>query len=65
MNSIMAFITLLLLIFSLYLVSKIYKLVQFSDPTLLLSIVSVTLSLACMEAFCIMDSVRMYAPEDS
>lgn len=65
MNSLMALITLCLFFFSLYLVVKIYKLVQFNDPTLLLSIVSVTLSLACMEAFCIMDSVRMYAPEDS
>ena len=65
MNIVTAILILCLLSFTVYLIFKIYKLVQLRDPTLLLSVVSIGLSLACMETFCIMDSLRMFADADS
>lgn len=56
--------TLCLLVFACFLIFKIYKLVKFSDPPMLLSIISITIALALLLAFCGLDIASFYAADD-
>lgn len=49
-----------LLVFAVYLIFSIYKLVKLHDIPMLLSIVSITLALACLFTFCVMDIWSLY-----
>ena len=57
--------SLILLVVSLYLTLKIYRLVQFRDPSLLLSITSITLALICIVSYAVLSSVGNYAEPDT
>lgn len=49
-----------LLVFAVYLIFSIYKLVKFHDVPMLLSIISIALALACLVTFCVMDIWSLY-----
>ena len=55
-----AFLAACLLVFAVYLSLSIFKLVKFHDIPMLLSILSITLALACLMTFCIMDIWSLY-----
>ena len=54
-----------LLSFACYLVYKIYKLLKFTDIPILLSIISITLALLFLLAFCIMDITSFNVSNDN
>jgi hypothetical protein len=51
---VVAFCTLGLLLFALYLIPKIYSLVKFTDRPLLLSVVSIAMALSCFLTYSIL-----------
>ena len=54
-----------LLIAGIYLTVKIYRIVHFrGDPPLLMSIVAITLALACMITFYSLDVIRILSSDD-
>jgi hypothetical protein len=56
-----ALLDLSLLIFAVYLIFNIYKLVKFNDIPMLLSIISIALALLCLFIFCVMDIMSFYS----
>ncbi len=64
---VVAFCTLGLLLFALYLIPKIYSLVKFTDRPLLLSVVSIAMALSCFLTYSILLIVQaqMILAEDN
>ena len=61
----MAFLDFGLLIFSSYLVYKIYTLVKFSDKPMLFSIIAIEMSLFLLLIFCILDIISFKVNDDN
>jgi hypothetical protein len=58
--------SLFLFIVAIYLLVKIYRIVHLKgDPSLMLSITSISLALACMFSYCFLDMVRILSFDEN